>query len=59
MLLTCLKTLALMTVLTCAWLAVQRLWQRHMPEQATGDDALANRTGCHGCSCENARCQDT
>lgn len=53
-------TMAFMTVLSCLWLAVQRLWQRRVPEQVSGDsDALANRGGCSACSCEQAGCEKT
>ena len=47
-----------MAVLLCCWLAVQRLWQRQFPGQAAADgDALANRSGCHGCNCGPSSCQ--
>jgi len=52
-------TMAFMTVLSCLWLVVQRLWQRHVPEQGfAGGDALSNRSGCHGCSCDQAVCEE-
>ena len=45
--------------IACFWLAVQRLWQRHFPEQgAVGEtDALAGRGGCHGCNCAPSHCE--
>jgi hypothetical protein len=38
---------------------VQRLWQRHFPEHAAGgeEDALAGRSGCHGCNCGPSQCE--
>ena len=47
---------ASMVVITCAWLAVQRLWQRQFPGQGDGD-ALAGRSGCHGCNCSPETCE--
>lgn len=46
-------------VIACGWLAVQRLWQRHFPEHAAGgeEDALAGRSGCHGCNCGPSQCE--
>jgi len=47
-----------MIVISGSWLAVQRLWQRHVPEQDDGSgDALAGRSGCHGCKCGPAGCE--
>ncbi len=47
-----------MVVIACAWLAVQRLWQRHFPENGGSDrDALAGRSGCHNCDCGPAGCE--
>ena len=41
-----------MVVISCAWLAVQRLWQKYFPENGGDDpDALAGRSGCHNCDC--------
>jgi hypothetical protein len=40
------------------WVTVQRLWQRHFPDRGSpGGDALANRSGCHGCGCHGADCE--
>jgi hypothetical protein len=58
MVMTYLTAIVSMTVLMCCWLLVQRLWRRQFPEQASADgDALANRSGCHGCNCGPSRCQ--
>ena len=48
-----------MIFIACVWLAVQRLWQRHFPEHgAVGEaDALAGRSGCHGCNCAPSHCE--
>jgi len=50
-----------MMVISCFWLAVQRLWLRHFRETAepggAGGDALAGRSGCHGCNCGPAGCE--
>ena len=52
MLTTYLTALAGMVVISCCWLAVQRLWQRQFPEHGAADnDALAGRSGCQGCNC--------
>ena len=54
-----LTAMACMIAITCFWLAVQRLWQRHFPEHgAEGEeDALAGRSGCHGCNCAPSHCE--
>jgi hypothetical protein len=58
MLSTFLIAIAGMIAISCSWLAVQRLWQRHFPEYSDGnDDALAGRGGCHGCNCGPAGCE--
>jgi hypothetical protein len=55
---TVLTAVAGMIVISGSWLAVQRLWQRHFPERGDGsDDALAGRSGCHGCNCGPAGCE--
>ena len=61
---TYLTAVASMIVLMSLWLAVQRLWRRSFyPEDgspgqdAADDDALANRSGCHGCKCDLSRCE--
>jgi hypothetical protein len=47
-----------MIAISCFWLAVQRLWQRQFPEHDAGDgDALAGRSGCHGCNCGPDHCE--
>lgn len=54
MLITYLTAIAGMVVISCSWLAVQRLWLRHFSQQCVGDgnDALAGRSGCHNCNCK-------
>jgi hypothetical protein len=53
-----LTALAGMLIISCSWLAVQRLWQRQFPEHDSGDgDALAGRSGCHACDCAPSRCE--
>ncbi|MCB1854894.1 MAG: hypothetical protein H6988_06410 [Pseudomonadales bacterium] len=56
---TYLTALAGMILISCGWLAVQRLWQRHFPGPEGGEqgDALAGRSGCHGCNCEASGCE--
>jgi len=55
---TLLTAVAGMIVISGSWLAVQRLWQRHVPEQDDGSgDALAGRSGCHGCICSPTGCE--
>jgi hypothetical protein len=51
-----------MIVISCGWLAVQRLWLRQFPDSlAPGGnvdgDALAGRSGCHGCKCDPTACE--
>ncbi len=49
-----------MAIIAALWLFVQRQWQRHFPEQASAEgDALANRSGCHGCTCGVDECHKT
>ena len=43
----------LVMIISAAWLAVQRLWREQFPDQAQAD-ALADRGGCHGCTCGRA-----
>ena len=58
MLSTFLTAIAGMIIISCAWLAVQRLWQRHFPERVdSSGDALAGRSGCHGCNCSPNQCE--
>ena len=52
---TYLTGIAAIVLVSLAWLTVQRLWQRQFPDHADVD-AMANRSGCHGCSCGEARC---
>jgi hypothetical protein len=53
-----LTALVVMSVLTVLWLYIQRRWQRHFPKQGSADgDALANRIGCQGCTCDKSQCQ--
>jgi len=56
---TYLTALLCMIVISGAWLAVQRLWQRHFPEYggAGDEDALAGRGGCHACDCDGDSCE--
>ena len=37
-------------LLSTAWIAVQRAWRRSFPDGGGDPDALAGRSGCHGCS---------
>jgi len=51
-----------MIVISSGWLAVQRLWLRQFPGPLApggdGDgDALAGRSGCHGCNCDPTACE--
>ncbi len=41
----------IIVALTVAWVGVQRAWRRAFPEGSGDPDALAGRTGCHGCNC--------
>jgi hypothetical protein len=59
---TFLTAIAGMIVISCGWLAVQRLWLRQFPDSpAPGGnadgDALAGRSGCHGCKCDPTACE--
>ena len=59
---TFLTAIAGMIVISCGWLAVQRLWLRQFPDSPApgGDangDALAGRSGCHGCKCDPTACE--
>ena len=60
MLETYITAIALMILISCLWLAVQRLWGRSFPEQRAADgDALQGRSGCHNCSCTKSRCENS
>jgi len=60
MLQTYLTATVLMILISCLWLAVQRLWRRSFPEHRSADgDALAGRGGCHNCSCEKSHCENS
>lgn len=37
-------------LMSTAWVAVQRAWRRSFFDFGTDPDALAGRTGCHGCN---------
>ena len=37
-------------LLSTAWVGVQRAWRRSFFDFGTDPDALAGRTGCHGCN---------
>lgn len=50
-----LKAMVGMAALLAAWLAVQRLFATRAGR--ANEDALAGRTGCHGCGCETP-CED-
>jgi hypothetical protein len=52
MLIALLKAMLGMAVVLGAWLAVQRLFCASLPGASADEDALAGRTGCHGCNCE-------
>ena len=55
---TFLTAIAGMIVISGGWLAVQRLWLRQFPDSpAAGGDALAGRSGCHGCNCDPTACE--
>ena len=58
MLQTYLTGIVLLVLISVAWLAVQRLWQRHFPGQAEAD-ALQGRSGCHNCSCGAGECRES
>ena len=36
-------------LLSTAWIGVQRAWKRSFPDSVADPDALAGRSGCHGC----------
>ena len=58
MLTTFLTAAAGMILISCGWLAVQRLWLHHFPERGgANDDALAGHGGCQGCNCGPAACE--
>ncbi len=37
-------------LLSAAWLGVQRAWKRSFADSSEEPDALAGRSGCHGCT---------
>jgi len=37
-------------LLSTAWVGVQRAWRRSFADIAEDPDALAGRSGCHGCN---------
>ena len=37
-------------LLSTAWIGVQRAWRRSFADVGTDPDALAGRSGCHGCN---------
>jgi hypothetical protein len=55
---TFLTAIAGMIVISGGWLAVQRLWLRQFGQRGdAGEDALAGRSGCHGCNCDPTACE--
>ena len=56
MLATCLTAVLLTTLVTSAWLSVQRLSVRYRDEMLRDVDALAGRSGCHGCDGSDGQC---
>jgi len=36
-------------LLSAAWIGVQRAWRRSFSDVGDDPDALAGRSGCHGC----------
>ena len=42
--------LVAVVLLSVAWVAVQSAWRRVFPPTGADPDALAGRTGCHGCA---------
>ena len=36
--------------LMAAWVAVQNAWRATFPTEASGDDVLERRSGCHTCA---------
>ncbi len=59
MLTTAIKAILGISVILGGWLLVQLAWRRVFPGIPPGEDVLANRIGCHQCSCatpcDNAR----
>jgi hypothetical protein len=55
MLATCLTALVLTTVVTSAWLTVQRISVHQRGDAEDNVDALAGRSGCHACDCSADR----
>jgi len=43
-------------LLSTMWIAVQRAWRRSFAELGSDPDALAGRSGCHGCN-DSEGCQ--
>ena len=37
-------------LLSTAWIGVQRAWRRSFADAGADPDALAGRSGCHGCN---------
>ena len=56
MLASCLTAMLLITVVTSAWLFVQRLSVRFRDQPGRAVDALAGRSGCHGCDASEDHC---
>ena len=46
-------------LLSTAWVGVQRAWRRSFADVGDDPDALAGRSGCHGCndSKESGACE--
>ena len=43
-------------LLSTAWIGVQRAWRRSFADLGDDPDALAGRSGCHGCN-DSEGCQ--
>ena len=46
-------------LLSTAWFGVQRAWRRSFADVGDDPDALAGRTGCHGCDKSSEDCHQT
>lgn len=44
-------------LLSAAWLGVQRAWRRSFADVGNDPDALAGRSGCHGCA-KSEHCEE-